>query len=166
MSDEAPTTDFFEMDEDEARRQAIIDRAYALRAFLDSVQGEWTETQAADNPDMIALWNPGTEYVPDDRVRYGGHVYKVLQTHKAQQDWPPDIVPALYAQLRTSQEQREEDAGVDPWEQPGSTNPYMKGDRVSHGGTFWESLVDNNVWEPSAQTEALGLWKNIDLKED
>lgn len=154
-----------EMDEDEQRRQAILDRAYALRAFLDSVQGQWTEQQAADNPDMIALWNPGQEYLPDERVRYEGHVYRVLQTHVSQLDWTPDLVPALYAKLRTSQEEREEETGVEPWEQPTAENPYMKGDRVSHGGVFWESLVDNNVWEPSTTTQALGLWKNIDLQE-
>ena len=28
------------------------------------------------------------------------------------------------------------------WEQPGSTNGYSKGDKVTHNGKTWESLVD------------------------
>ena len=37
----------------------------------------------------------------------------------------------------------------------------MTGDRVKHNGKTWESLVDNNVWEPGAQgTEA--LWKVVE----
>ena len=35
-----------------------------------------------------------------------------------------------------------------PWEQPESTNPYMKGDKVTHAGKTWVSTIDNNVWEP------------------
>ena len=35
------------------------------------------------------------------------------------------------------------------WEQPESTNPYMKGDKVTHNGKTWVSNIDNNVWEPS-----------------
>ena len=34
------------------------------------------------------------------------------------------------------------------WEQPESTNPYMKGDKVKHKGKTWSSTIDNNVWEP------------------
>ena len=38
---------------------------------------------------------------------------------------------------------------VTGWIQPNSTNPYMKGDKVTHNGKTWVSDVDNNVWEPS-----------------
>lgn len=163
MSDEIMTPVDEPMDEDEARRQAILDRAYALRAFLDEVQGNWTDEQAAEHPDMIPLWNVGQDYVRDDRVRYEGHAYKVLQSHTSQPDWTPDIVPAIYARLRTSQEEQEEQAGIEEWEQPTAENPYMKGDRVAHSGFFFESLVDSNVWEPTDQTVGLALWKYITL---
>ena len=33
-------------------------------------------------------------------------------------------------------------------EQAASTNPYQKGDKVTHNGKTWESTADNNVWEP------------------
>ena len=34
------------------------------------------------------------------------------------------------------------------WEQPDSTNPYMKGDKVKHNDKVWQSTIDINVWEP------------------
>jgi hypothetical protein len=37
---------------------------------------------------------------------------------------------------------------IPEWEQPDSTNPYMKGDKVAHNSKTWVSDVDNNVWEP------------------
>lgn len=41
---------------------------------------------------------------------------------------------------------------------PGATNPYMAGDKVTHGGKTWESTIDGNVWEPWAQGSE-GLWR-------
>ena len=37
---------------------------------------------------------------------------------------------------------------VPEWEQPDSTNPYAKGDKVTHNGKTWVSDIDGNVWEP------------------
>ena len=49
---------------------------------------------------------------------------------------------------------------IPDWEQPDSTNGYAKGDKVIYGGKTWESLTDNNVWEPGAAgTES--LWKEL-----
>ena len=37
---------------------------------------------------------------------------------------------------------------IPEWEQPDSTNGYSIGDKVMHNGVKYESLVDNNIWEP------------------
>ena len=34
-------------------------------------------------------------------------------------------------------------------------------DKVMHNGKKWESLVDNNVWEPGA-TGTESLWKEVE----
>ena len=45
--------------------------------------------------------------------------------------------------------------------QPDATNGYPTGAVVTHGGSKWQSLVDNNVWEPGAAgTET--LWQVVD----
>ena len=89
------------------------------------------------------------------RVNYKEVLYKVLQTHQKQETWNPEDTPSLFAKVLNP------NAEVIPvWEQPDSTNGYMTGDKVSHSGIIYESLVDNNVWEPGAAgTET--LWKEV-----
>ena len=79
-------------------------------------------------------------------INYKGVLYKVLQAHTVQESWNPIGAPSLFAKVL-----------VDPtgetildWEQPDSTNPYMKGDKVKFEGKIYQSLIDNNVWSPSA----------------
>lgn len=37
---------------------------------------------------------------------------------------------------------------IPEWEQPGSANPYMTGDKVTHLGKTWVCTMDYNVYEP------------------
>ena len=71
--------------------------------------------------------------------------------HTSQNTWTPDITPSLWTKVLIP------DPNIIPkWEQPESTNPYMKGDKVIHNGITYESLIDNNIWEPGIiGTEAL-----------
>ena len=84
-----------------------------------------------------------TTYSIGDRVQYNGVLYRCLQAHTAQADWTPENAPSLWAKVLIP------DPEVIPeWEQPDSTNPYMKGDKVKHNGKTWVSDLDGNVWEP------------------
>jgi hypothetical protein len=76
-------------------------------------------------------------------VLYNGTLYRVLSNHTSQAVWTPDVAHSLFAKVLTS-----DDGKILPWEQPDSTNPYKIGDKVSHNGSNWISVVDNNVWEP------------------
>lgn len=108
--------------------------------------------QVQDDAEALSLqilykqWNKqvGKELQVGEYVNHNDVLYKVLQQHVAQDNWAPDVSPSLFAKVL-----------VDPtgdtvldWEQPDSTNPYMKGDKVKHNGVIYESEVDNNVWEP------------------
>lgn len=86
----------------------------------------------------------GRELQVGEYIQYEGQLYKVLQAHTVQEGWTPVDAPSLYAKVL-----------IDPsgetileWEQPDSTNPYMKGDKVKHNDKVWQSTIDNNVWEP------------------
>ena len=86
----------------------------------------------------------GKELKVGEYINYNGVLYKVLQQHIVQEQWTPITSPSLFAKVL-----------VDPsgetileWEQPDSTNPYMKGDKVKHNGITYVSDIDNNVWEP------------------
>ena len=100
-------------------------------------------------------WDAAGAYEVGDRVRYADVLYKCLTGHTAQESWTPDVSPSLWAKVLIP------DPSVIPeWEQPGSTNGYSKGDKVTHNGKTWESMVDNNVWEPGViGTES--LWKEV-----
>ena len=88
-------------------------------------------------------WASDTDYTAGYRVQHGGTLYKCLQAHTSQTGWEPDIAPSLWAKVLIPDE-----TVVPEWEQPDSTNPYSKGDKVTHNGKTWVSDVDNNVWEP------------------
>ena len=105
-------------------------------------------------PEVFPTWNgDGVEYKKDTKLTYNGVLYKVLQAHTSQADWTPEAAPSLFAKILTS------DNGTPlPWEQPGSTNPYMKGDKVLYNGKVYESLIDNNVWSPEAYPAG---WKEV-----
>lgn len=102
-------------------------------------------------------WAAGQDYTAGFKVQYGGTLYKCLIAHTSQDDWTPDVSPSLFSKVLIPDENI-----IPEWEHPDSTNPYMAGDKVTHNGKTWESLVDNNVWEPGA-TGTESLWKEVEL---
>lgn len=122
---------------------SYLEGAKALRAAMDAAAAALTDEQALKAAAIYPLWNSSAAYAAGDRVRYDGVLYKCLQAHTAQPSWTPAAAPSLWAKVVTS-----ETGEPLPWEQPDSTNPYMKGDKVTHGGKTWVSTIDNNVWEP------------------
>lgn len=105
-------------------------------------------------PEVFPTWNgDGVEYKKDTKLTYNGILYKVLQDHTSQASWTPDAAPSLFAKVLVSA-----DGTPQEWQQPDSTNPYNKGDRVLFSGKVYESLIDGNVWSPSANPAG---WKEV-----
>ena len=105
-------------------------------------------------PDVFPAWNgDGVAYKKDTKLMYNGSLYKVLQDHTSQASWTPDAAPSLFAKVLVS-----DDGTPQEWQQPDSTNPYNKGDRVLFNGKTYESLIDGNVWSPSANPAG---WKEV-----
>ena len=102
-----------------------------------------TDEQALQVPNVFSLWKVGVQYLVGERILFDGKLYKVLTQHKSQEDWQPDISPSLFAKVLVGTDQPLE------WQQPDSTNPYMKGDKVLFNGKVYASLIDNNVWSPT-----------------
>ena len=125
---------------------SIIERARQLRAVIESLAETLDDESAAESIELFPVWATDTAYAVGDRRRYGGVLYKCLQAHTSQETWNPGDAPSLWAKVLIP------DPGEIPeWEQPGSTNPYMMGDKVRHNEKIWISVIDNNVWEP-------GVW--------
>lgn len=132
---------------------------------IDDVLALLTDEQAVQVPDAYPVWRTAASYHAGDRIRYQGAVYRVLQDHVSQASWTPVDAPSLYAKVLGGQGgggESEDPDEVPVWEQPGSTNPYMAGDRVRYpdaDGPVYESAVDNNVWSP--QDYPAG-WKQVE----
>lgn len=127
------------------------EQARQLRKLLEAQTEAMTDEKILEYPAFVEKWKTDTAYTTGKRLEYNGTIYKVLQDHTSQGEWTPDAAPSLFAKVLIP------DPDVIPeWEQPDSTNGYSTGDKVTHNGTIWESLVDNNVWEPGAEgTESL-----------
>ena len=121
------------------------ERARELRPVVVIGAESLPDEQAAKSPELFERWETDTEYEVGDRRTYDNILYACIQGHLSQDDWTPDVAVSLWAKVLIP------DPGVIPeWEQPSSTNPYMKGDKVRHVEKIWISLIDNNVWEPGA----------------
>ena len=116
-----------------------------------------TDDQAAVVPLVFPEFEHPHHYTVGEKFRYEGVLYKVLQEHNSQEDWDPENAQSLYSRVLSQQPGEP----VPEWEQPNSTNPYMKGDKVTLNGVTYESLIDNNVWKP---TDYPTGWKVVDEK--
>ena len=124
------------------------------KAFIESLvklRNLATDEMSLQVPNLYPTWKVDVAYAVGDRVLYGGILYKVITAHTSQATWTPTDAPSLFAKVLIP------DADVIPeWEQPDSTNAYKIGDKVTHNGKTWVSIVDNNVWEPGAYG-----WKEV-----
>ena len=117
-----------------------------------------SDEQALQVPLMFPKWQVGKAYAVGERVLYLGVLYKVLQAHTSQQGWEPDIAPSLFAKNLIVKDEQGEQVDIPEWEQPDSTNPYMTGDKVRFEGKIYRSLIDNNVWAPTAYPQG---WEEV-----
>lgn len=122
----------------------IIERAKQLRVQIEELAKTLNDEKALNNTELFPSWSEDTPYEVDFRVRYNGVLYKCLQSHTSQSAWIPTDAPSLWARVLIPDPET-----IPEWIQPDSTNPYMKGDKVTHNGKTWICNIDNNVWEPS-----------------
>ncbi len=100
------------------------------------------------------VWKPGLSVQVGDVYSYGAFLWRCLQAHTTQGDWPPDVVPALWRKVEIISEEavRVWQAGVD----------YAVGDEVAYpdlDGSFFSCLqvhTSQAGWEPP---NIPALWK-------
>jgi hypothetical protein len=119
------------------------EQAFAIRAIIEKAANALTDEDALKAPVIFEHWQPNHHYPIGKRLYYDGKLYSVLIEHDSLDTWMPDVAPSLFAEVLIP------DPGEIPeWIQPGSTNPYMKGDKVRHNNKTWISTMDYNVFEP------------------
>ena len=131
----------------------LTELATKLRPLIERAAQSLDDADALEAVTLFPLWKPGEEYKAGQKVQDKGILYTILQDHTSQDGWAPDVAPSLFAKVLIP------DPDVIPdWEQPSSTNPYMKGDKVRFDGDVYESIIDNNIWSPSAYPAG---WKRV-----
>lgn len=134
----------------------IEEKALKLRAQIEKNAAAMDDEDAVEYADLFPAWNEnGIAYDAGARVRYEGTLYRCLTYHVSMATWNPVDAPSLWAKVLAGQDGTE----IGEWEQPDSTNPYMKGDKVMFNGLVYESVIDNNVWSPEAYPAG---WRQIE----
>lgn len=121
----------------------IIERAKTLRQQIELLAETLDDEMALEAPELFQNWQVDKVYEVGARVRYENVLYKCLQSHTSQSTWTPADAPSLWTRVLVPDPEV-----ISEWIQPDSTNPYMKGDKVTHNGKTWICNIDNNVWEP------------------
>lgn len=133
----------------------LVDLAKKLRPLIEKAAASLDDNDAVEAINLFPVWTPAVHYLKDNRVNYQEVLYKCLMDHDAQLGWEPMAAPSLWAKVLIP------DPSVIPeWEQPGSTNGYMIGDKVRYHGKIWESTINNNIWPPDT-TGTQNLWKEV-----
>ena len=122
-------------------------RAHAvrLRALIEKAAAGLADAEALEGMVLFGTWAPDRDYVKDQRVRRLGRLYRLIpETHHSQGDWPPELVPAIWARVDDPAE------AWPQWSQPlGWEDAYPAGARVTYEGKHWiNTYGDGNIWAP------------------
>lgn len=121
----------------------MITRTHALklREMIVKSSVSLSDEDALEAIELYPAWKTGTAYAVDERIRYEDTLYRCVQAHTSQDDWTPDITPALWVIVSLDE--------FPEWVQPtGAQDAYRIGDKVSYNGKHWINTVDYNTYAP------------------
>ena len=116
-------------------------KAKQLRQLIEQLAVTLDDETALTGIELFPMWAIGRAYAVDDRVQYGGILYKCVQAHTTQADWTPDITPALWVVVSIEE--------YPEWVQPtGAHDAYNIGDKVTYKGNHYVCDINGNVYAP------------------
>lgn len=80
-----------------------------LVTFTKKARVAADDQTALTGVDLYPQWQAGIAVAVGDRYRYQGKLYKVIQAHTTQDDWAPDVTPALWAVIEAEHQGTIED---------------------------------------------------------
>ena len=126
-----------------------LQAAEQLRRALQMFAVTLTDDQAMEVATVYPVWESGKTYTAGTILRHGQNgvgdpqLYRVVQEHTSQADWPPEATPALYTAIGLTSD------GYPVWSKPtGAHDAYNTGDIVEYNGILYKSLIDGNVYSP------------------
>lgn len=122
-----------------------IEELLRIRRMIEKASVSLVDEDALEAVELFPSWKTGKAYAINDRIRYEAKLYKCVQAHTSQEDWTPDVTPALWTEVAKPGE-------IPVWKQPtGAQDAYNTGDKVHYptiDDPVYESTIDNNVWSP------------------
>lgn len=124
----------------------------AVKKMLASSVEDLTDEEALEVAALYPTWASkiGQSVTTGERLWYDGKLYKTLQPHTVQQEWTPDITPALFVEV-----------SIEEWpeipENIPSTAPWMSGDKGTWKGQHYICQRDDCVWNPDQYPAAWQL---------
>ena len=123
---------------------------------IKEVQAETDVQMQLDNQDLYPFWEADMNLKVDEKVQAFDNLevklYKTIQAHITQSDWHPTTTPALFVRVALEDE-------ILDWVQPaGGHDAYNIGDKVKFNSKVYESIIDANVWSPTAYPQG---WNEI-----
>lgn len=114
-----------------------------LKKVLRKEVQQLPDEEAMEVPSLFDEWKPDITVVAGERRYFAKELYKCVQGHTTQSDWTPDITPALWTKVSVEE--------WPEWVQPtGAHDAYNAGDKVTFEGQHYVSLINGNVWSPTA----------------
>ncbi len=136
--------------------EEALPNALGMLLRLAIADGKFTDAELLSIQPALEgrVWKPGLSVQLGDVYSYGAFLWRCLQAHTTQGDWPPDLVPALWRKVEIIPEEavRVWQAGVD----------YAVGGEVAYpdaDGSFFPCLqvhTSQAGWEPP---NVPALWK-------
>lgn len=127
-------------------------QARTRKAILSVIDVSTIPPETLIESGLTKEWKDTEYFTAGEPITNDSVIYKVLQSHAKQPDWTPDKAVSLFAKVLTSP------VGPLPWVQPGSTNPYMIGDKVTYKGAVWTSKINVNVTVPDGDVPYNRYW--------
>lgn len=128
---------------------SYTERARALRPYIVKASASLTDADALKAMELYRRWEPDLVIKAGDRLVFPvngtDRLFRVNegQAHTTQEGWEPDKTPALFVTV-----------SLDEWPefvQPtGAHDAYKKGDKITFEGKHYISLIDANVYSPTA----------------
>lgn len=122
------------------------EHAYKIRDMMHKAAVSLNDEDALEAVELFPVWKSGIDYKPNERIRYKEQLYRIVQAHTSQEDWTPDITPALYTEVA-------EPGTIPVWKQPtGAQDAYMTGDKVhfpAEDDPVYQSTMDYNTYAPN-----------------
>lgn len=124
--------------------------AFDYRRKIETAAAQQSDELALQSVELFPKWEAGISITAGDKYQYNGVLYRVVQSHTTQDDWTPDITPALWTVV-----------SLEEWpeipESIPAEAPWMKGDRGTWKGQHYICQMDNCVWNPDQYPQAWSL---------